>query len=89
MTMDSPATKATSGRALIPISIILLIIGATGIVLYAVGAPDHLAGGSALGVLRAGVIIVSALCVGLGASLGLLALLRRRRRAADGSNGVP
>jgi hypothetical protein len=47
MTMDSPATKSSSGRALIPLSSILLIVGATGIVLYAVGAPDNLAEGAA------------------------------------------
>jgi hypothetical protein len=79
---NSPATRPSSGIALLVVAIVLIVLGATGIVLYAVGAPDNLAEGSALGGLRAGLVIVSALCVGSGAALGLLALLRRRRRDA-------
>jgi hypothetical protein len=84
MSLQTPATRPSSSRVLIVLSIVLLVLGVTGIVLYAVGAPDNLADASALGALRAGLIILSAVAVGFGLTLGLMAITRRRRlRAGD------
>jgi hypothetical protein len=80
MDMENAVRKPTSGAGLIVLSAVLLVIGVTGIVLYAVGAPDQLAEGAALGGLRAGLIIVSAICVGVGLVFAVVAGMRRSRR---------
>jgi hypothetical protein len=68
---------------------VLFVAGVTGIILYAVGAPDQLAEGGALGGLRGGLIIVSGLCVGSAAALALLAVVRRKRRdSVAGTQGA-
>jgi hypothetical protein len=86
MDIESSVTKPTSGAGLIILSIVLLALGATGIVLYAVGAPDQLAEGAALGGLRGALIIGSALCVGVGLVFAVVAGMRRaRRRRTEGS----
>lgn len=61
----------------------LIAIAVAGIVLYAIGAPDQAAEGSALGALRGGLIWVSALCGGAGAALLAYSLIRRRARRRD------
>jgi hypothetical protein len=86
MDIESSIKKPTSGAGLVVLAVVLLGLGATGIVLYAVGAPDQLAEGSALGGLRAGLIIVSALCVGVGLVFAVIAGLRHaRHNRMDGS----
>ncbi len=80
MDMESTVRKPTSGAGLIVLSVVLLVLGVTGIALYAVGAPDQLAEGSGLGGLRAGLVIVSALCIGVGLVFAVVAGMRRGRR---------
>ena len=77
--------QAGSGRGLLAASIVLIVLGIVGIVLYATGVPDQFAEGGALGAFRGGVIIGAAACVGVGVLLGALAIVRRTRRAAEGS----
>lgn len=73
-------TPAGSRRGMLVASALLIVAGMTGIVLYAVGAPDQLAEGTALGVLRGALIIGAAACTGVGVLLGALALVGRMRR---------
>jgi hypothetical protein len=79
--MSTPVPPSSGVTSLV-VAAVLLLIGAVGIVLYAVGAPDQLADGGSLGVLRGGLIIVSAACVGVGAFLTVRAITRRRARSA-------
>lgn len=79
----------SSGRRMIIPGVVLAVLGVAGIVTYVVLASTETPGdGSGQGGLQGGVIVISALLVGVGVVLLLTGLLRRRRRNAGmGSNG--
>jgi hypothetical protein len=78
--------KPTPGRfgPLLAGSVVLLVLGLLGFVLAAADVPGLIAGDNEKGALRGGLIILSALLVGVGAVLGMLALARRNRDRSKG-----
>lgn len=79
------AERAVGKAAPLLVAGALLVLAAlTGIVLYAVGAPDQAADATALGGLRGALIWGSALAMGVGALLLVFGFIRARRGGRGG-----
>ena len=80
MSMNDRMTRPSGGAGPLIGGIVLLALGVLGVILYAVGAPDQADTGTGLGALRGALVIGAAICMGLGATLTLVAIIKRRKR---------
>lgn len=80
MSLNDRMTRPSAGAGPLIAGMVLLALGVLGVILYAVGAPDQAGTATPLGAMRGVLVIAAALCMGLGAALTVVGIIKRRKR---------